>query len=151
MTLSLPLLREAMFFLRVKALLQYFARSMHWCLFAPPTITRRLHRPLLPQAPMFIFRITKFAAIYSMGSIMSMCRWGAGGEQVGTVTSLLEGMCWLAQPPRLLLLSLPPPTSPLNCSATVTPVCVPACLRPGCLPWHHASHQPQPGPGAAVN
>jgi len=27
-----------------------------------------------PQAPMFIFRPTKFAAIYSLGNILSLCR-----------------------------------------------------------------------------
>lgn len=40
------------------------------------------------QAPMFIFRPTKFAMIYSLGNVLSMCRyWGAGRAGAGAVLS----------------------------------------------------------------
>lgn len=44
------------------------------------------HRTLrctLLQAPMFIFRPTKFAAIYTLGNVLSLCRWAAPVVQLG--------------------------------------------------------------------
>lgn len=39
----------------------------------------RTLRGTLLQAPMFIFRPTKFAAIYTLGNVLSLCRWAAPG------------------------------------------------------------------------
>lgn len=57
---------------------QHPTRSKHPALGRRVPTRRTLRRTLL-QAPMFIFRPTKFAAIYTLGNVLSLCRWAAPG------------------------------------------------------------------------